>query len=378
MKLEEEWPDGLLKSKPEIAQPKPARPLDWPDLATKIAPLRQWVINGWIGYGHTTLLVGQGGIGKTLIAQQIGSALSLGTLFIDEILRPHRVLMWACEDDHDELWRRQECIAQSFDAGLDAFAENFTLVPRYGLDNSIITTEFGKPMFTPLVATLEQQANDLGADVVILDNVAQLYGAGENDRHAVTKFINALGGALPGKAIVLLAHPARSSGSEFSGSSAWENVARTRLYLGRDLPDKPATPDDADEPDDNVRYLSRRKANYSNRDFRRFTYANGVLVPDGVEAAGATGGIVNVLISQRAERVVLEALTKLRGMGIESSEGSRSPQYLPRLILQYKFHDGQKKHDLEAAMRRLMVDGKIRKEKVDQYSNRTPKFGLTC
>ena len=38
-----------------------------------------------------------------------------------------------------------------------------------------------------------------------------------------------------------------------------------------------------------MRYLARRKTNYTAKDWRRFTYQDGILVPDAVEV---TGGIV--------------------------------------------------------------------------------------
>ena len=226
-------------------------PLDWPALAPLTPPERQWAIKGWVGFGHVTLLVGQGGIGKTLLAQQMASCLALGRKFIEEVPAPFKCLMWACEDDHDELWRRQLALARWCKAGLEEFHERLTIVPRHGLDNALVSTEYGKLLFSPLIAKLSEQASDTNADVVILDNVAQLYGGSENDRHSVTAFLNALAGALQGKAIILLAHPSRSQGSEFSGSSAWENTARTRLYLGPTLPDQ--NQGEGIEPTDSVR-----------------------------------------------------------------------------------------------------------------------------
>ena len=362
------------KEKP-IAVPQEvlqALPLDWPRLSPRTPPERRWAIPHWFGYGHTTLLVGSGGIGKTLIAQQIASALALGKEFI-EPTSPTRVLMWACEDDHDELWRRQTYIAQHLRVGLEAFEENFILVPRHGQDNALCAmSEFGRrPMLTPLIQTLTEQANDTHCDVVILDNVAQLYGAGENDRFAVTWFLNHLSGALGTKAILLLAHPSRTAGSEFSGSSAWENVARSRWYLGSSLPKEKPDPDHEVNEDD--RYLCRRKANYSSKDWRKLTYSAGVLVPESLESVG---GIVAHLREQATEKIVLEAIQKLASMGIYANEGTRSPQYLPNLIAQFKLGNGQTKPDLASAMRKLLTDGKLTKAIVGKNANRTPKEGL--
>ena len=354
-----------------ITRPTPPKAINWSELATKVPPARKWAIKGWFGYGHVTLMVGSGGIGKTLLGQQIGSSLALGQPFVDDVLAPAKVLMWACEDDHDELWRRQVAIAQWLNAGLDAFAENLHIVPRHGLENTLVASEFGKLTFSPLLEVLREQAEDTGAQVVILDNVAQLYGASENDRHAVTGFLNALSGALPGKAILLLAHPARSAGSEFSGSSAWENTVRTRLYLGTKLPDQKVDQDEP--PQDDVRYLSRRKANYSNKDWRRFNYRDGVLVP---EALDTQGGVVAEIRQRNAEKIVLEGFERLKGMGVNPTEATNSTRFLPRLLQEYEFSQGFTRQELAGAMRRQMVSGKLRRAQVGRGSDRHPVYGL--
>lgn len=377
MSEEDNFPPGATKERQRIngadvlQQPQA---LDWPNLATREPPDRRWAINGWLGFGHVTLLIGPGGIGKTLISQQIGSCLALKRDFIEPINAHHRVLMWACEDDHDELWRRQLQIARWCKAGLEEFHELLTIVPRHGLENSIATTEFGKLMFTPRIEELRQQAHDLQADVVILDNVGQLYGAGENDRHAVTAFLNALVGALHGKAILLLGHPSRGVGSEFSGSSAWENVARTRLYFGATLPSDSKTTAGDEEPADNVRYLSRRKANYSPKDWRRLTYANGALTPDEPEGSG---GIIAHIKAGNARKAIVASIQTLASRGIRVAEGQRSPNFLPRLMADYKLDDGIPQRELTNEMRSMLIAGEIEKIQVGKDGNRNPIFSLS-
>lgn len=345
--------------------------LGWPRLASQEPPPRQWAIKGWLGFGHVTLLVGSGGIGKTLLAQQMASCLALGREFIGEVARPIKTLMWACEDDHDELWRRQIHLARWCKAGLEEFHENLVIVPRQGLDNTLVSTEFGKLAFTSLIGELAMQVQDLKAELVIIDNAGQTFGGGENDRHAVTAFLNALVGALPGRAIMLLAHPSRSAGSEFSGSSAWENVARTRLYLGATLPgDKP---DPEANSEDNVRYLARRKANYSPKDWRRMTYADGALTPDPVESGG---GLIATIKAGNAERTVLSGLQKLATMGVHGTDGKRSPNFLPKLLAEYKLDEGVQSRELTSAMRSLMLSGRLKRATVGKTQNRNAITGL--
>ena len=371
-----EGQDALSKVRPLRPAPPPTKDatpaLNWPDLAAKEPPLRQWAVKGWLGFGHVTLLVGQGGIGKTLFAQQMASCLALGREFVGEVSRPFKSLMWACEDDHDELWRRQLALSRWAKAGLEEFDENLVIVPRQGLENALVTSEFGRLMFTPLIAKLSEQANDLKCEIVIIDNAGQTYGCGENDRHAVTAFLNALVGALPGRAIMLLAHPSRTAGSEFSGSSAWENVARTRLYLGATLPGEKDT---EANPQDNVRYLARRKANYSPKDWRRMTYADGALTPDQPEASG---GIIATINAGRAERVVLDGLQKLATMGVHGTDGKRSPNFLPKLLDEYKLSEGIPSRDLTSAMRSLMVSNRLKRSTIGKTQSRNPITGLVA
>ncbi|MEG7688978.1 AAA family ATPase, partial [Listeria monocytogenes] len=71
---------------------------------------------------------------------------------------------------------------------------------------------------------IEAAAMAIGAKVVGLDNVAHLFTGNENVRGEVTQFMNActrlamhIGGS-----VVLLGHPAKIEGSQYSGSTSWE------------------------------------------------------------------------------------------------------------------------------------------------------------
>jgi hypothetical protein len=207
--------------------------------------------------------------------------------------------------------------------------------------------------------------------VVILDNSAQLYGGDENTRHSVTYFSNGLAGALPGKAILMLSHPARAAGSEFSGSSAWENVARSRLFLGSKLPDQRAGEDE--ELSDDVRFLSRRKSNYSTKDWRRLVFRGGVLVPDPAAEPGAGGGSER---DSEAERLLLYGLQRLQAIQLEPTDGEGTSRYLPKMIVEHKLAPGFTRAEIAAAMRRLMLAGKLARAVIGKYPNRSPKYGL--
>lgn len=356
---------------PEPPSP-PKPPLQWTELSTRIPPEREWAIDHWLGMGHVTLLSGAGGLGKTSIAQAMGSCISLQRDYLDNVGTKRRVLMWACEDDETELWRRQIAIAHSIQEPLESFQDEFVLQSYDGEDVELCCLRDGAIAISPMLKVLSEQIGDYGARVVILDNIARLYGCSENDRHQVTSFIAMLTNAArsTGAAVLLLGHPAKATGSEYSGSTAWEGAARARLYLGRNLPDQEQAAEQDPKEDDGVRYLCRRKANYTTRDYRLVRYINGVMIPDEPVRA------VTARPTEYAQDLVIRAVMSLERMGKYGNASTASPEYLPKLAAAYSLSDGVSKSQFASAMRALELAGKLRVEVTGQYPNRTPKKGF--
>lgn len=353
----------------------PDRPqmLNWTALEGHDPPPRFWHLPEWLG-DDPCLFSGRGGAGKTLIAQAVATSLSIGLeYFTAAPTKPVNVLMWACEDSADELLRRQLDICQHFGVRLADLAGRLHIEARRGLDNTLFATAFGAPVFTGLRDELAEQIRDYRASVVILDNIGQVFGGNENDRHHVTSFVNGLYG-IGARAVqhftpVLLGHVSRSQGSEFAGNLAWENACRMRWYLGNTLPDQ--EPEDEDEPPDpDVVFLAKRKSNYSSRDFVKLTYRKGLMVPAGIAVADYDPG------AETAEQVVLAAFDTITTAGIAPTDGRTSPDYLPTVIKRMDLSRTFTKRELAAAMGRLMGQGKLRRTQVGQYPNRNPKFRL--
>jgi hypothetical protein len=331
--------------------------VNWSALDGRTLPAREWAIEHWLGF-HLTLIAGRGGIGKTLLAQMLGTALSNGLDFLDRTPRPLRALLWACEDDHDELWRRQLAINDFFSIGMDAIDGKFIAESRIGCENVLFSVEYGRALWTPVYEELRQQANDERIDVLFLDNIGQTYAGNKADEHMVTHYGNGLSGLVSGRPFcpALLGHPARALGSEFSGAAAWENVARMRLYLGENLPD---AKEEERDPTSNVRYLAKRKQNYTAKDYRRFTYQNGVLVPDAPEIVGAPG-IVESIRRRNAEQAVLEAVPWLAERGLAGSHTHTArDKYLPKLMAAHKIHRGFTGTELAEAITRLIGEKRL-------------------
>lgn len=355
-----------------------ARALDFATLARQgPAPARSWWLDGWTPRVGGILAAGAGGIGKSQLEQHAATCGALGRTYFAPVVAPYRSLIWACEDEHDELWRRQEAICQHEGVGMAELAGKLHIVSRYGCDNPLMA-EVRRNALNPtrLLEELRQQVNDLGVDVLWLDNVAHFLAADHDDRTVVTRFINEICGLVRGRsfAVVFIGHTARAAGSEFTGSVAWENACRMRWYLGERLPDQPLETEDEPRQTD-VRFLCRRKSNYSAKDYVRFQMRNGLLVPDEPGAAH-TGGLIAALDERRADEVCIAAFRALSTMGLHPSDGKSSSDYLPRQAVAKQLAGAYSKGDLERAMNRLMSRGVLARGVVGRYANRAPKQGL--
>jgi hypothetical protein len=364
-------PESIAELEEQVDEKPERRPLKWSDLRDQQPPAREWAIPHWLGIGYVTLLAGPGGVGKSLLAQQLASSLATGDNFIEPLERARRVLMWAGEDDRDELWRRQAAIASYTGRELCDYGD--LIIESYaGRDCTLATTVFGAITATKMLEELAEQVADYDADVVFLDNIARLFGGNENERHHVTLFVNLIAGACNRKkptAVVLLGHPAKAEGSEWAGSTAWEAAVRSRWYFGRTLPD---AQDGAEEADPDVRYLARRKSNYSGLDALQMRYDNvkHVIVPDAPKAAERG------LRPSRAETLVLEALESFVKQGISTSDERRNPQFLPRVMVDRKLATRPMIPQLTDALYRLQKAGRITRQQVGVYANRSPRMGL--
>jgi len=105
----------------------------------------------------------------------------------------------------------------------------------------------GKITPTPLYAKLTEAARDIKPKCIAIDTSADVFGGNEIDRTQVRGFINLLRKlAIVADGVVLLAHHSLTginSGYGFSGSTAWHNSVRARLFLKTR---KPANDDDGD------------------------------------------------------------------------------------------------------------------------------------
>lgn len=314
-------------------------------------PERPWIIPDWLPARAVTYIAGYGGTGKSLMIQQLESCISVGAPFMGlRGVRPVRCLYVNCEDEFGELHRRQVAIAKAVDRRLQTFGEDMQILARVGAaDNTLGTFDHDTGRFLPsdFFETLSAHCINHSVRVVALDNVAHLYGSNENIRGEVTAFLNLLSRLaleIDG-AVILVGHPAKGEGSQYSGSTAWENGVRNRLYLSR-----PA--DDDGSATENHRILSREKANLASiGDHISMVWHEGAFYP--LTAVEATSG------REALEEVIFLACLDAAESQLRNASHATGSNHAPTMFSKMPQAQGIGKKRLAAAMERLLNDGTI-------------------
>ncbi|MCA3518508.1 MAG: AAA family ATPase, partial [Rhodobacter sp.] len=209
------------------------------DLADKPIPPRHWHVDDLVPGGTVTLLSGDGGTGKSLLAMQLAVATAIGGRWLGQDVAGGGALYLSAEDDRDELHRRLSDICASAGAGL-ADLDRLTLCPLAGEDALLASLDRATGALRPtaLFRDLDARLASERPALMVLDTLADLFPGNENDRAQARQFVGMLRGlAIRHEcAVLLLAHPSLaglSTGTGTSGSTGWNNSVRSRIYLSR-------------------------------------------------------------------------------------------------------------------------------------------------
>ncbi len=297
-------PRKVLNSQPRLIVPEPKRAsvfLRASDLAGKPVPDRHYLVPDLIPGRTVTLLGGDGGTGKSLLATQLAVAVATGGHWIGHSTATGPVVFISAEDELDELHRRLADIVAQQGCTL-ADLDRLTIRSLAGEDALLATLDGQGKALAPsrLCEEVEALLNAEQPALLVLDTLADLFPGNENDRAQARQFVGILKGLAIRHdcAIVLLSHPSLSglnSGSGTSGSTGWNNSVRSRLYLER------IKGADGKEDNPDARVLRTMKANYGPTGGEiSMTWRNGVFVMDAQES-----GLDRAAKNAKAERLFL-------------------------------------------------------------------------
>lgn len=236
-------------------------PTDFAALMKHHYPATEYAWDGFIVKGEVNLLFGDGGIGKSLLALHIATAVASGRILFGKSTIGMPVIGLFAEDGEGEVQRR--LLQIHYDFALTANTDlpiRLWCRPREDTLLAMVDDD-GIVREQPRLQMLRTELKKTGPTLVILDSLADLFALNESLRLPVNAALKRVLGGLCrdyGATVVVLAHPSKASmqdGSHYSGSTAFNNAVRQRLTLE-------IVRDDAPPDGPPPRRLSVAKSNY--------------------------------------------------------------------------------------------------------------------
>jgi hypothetical protein len=197
-------------------------------------PEIEFTIDHIVPTGMVTLLIAEGGAGKSLLMQNSGTVIPNGLPFLGLGVAAGNVAGIFAEDVDPVLHHRQARLNNAHDIDMESLATRFFPMTLAGQD-AILFDDDGS---TALLREIEEELKDIEElRLLLIDNVALVFAGNENDRIQVTQFLNALNGLAQrlNIGIMLSTHVSKSTdGSPLraaSGSTAFINACRSVLVL---------------------------------------------------------------------------------------------------------------------------------------------------
>ena len=235
------------KTGDEATEPAPEakagdlEPMDWGALNNTQPEATNWRYDGWLPEGTVTLLSANGGVGKSNLSLQLGVALAHGVSLFDIDTKPSKVLILSGEDEARTVHFRVANICQDLGIPMSSLADRLVVYDLTQADCVL----WKDGTVTERMQWLADTTVRLKAEVLIIDNASDVFADNENDRTAVRGFMRSLNliAHVTRAAVLLLAHVDKASvrggagldsNTTFSGSTAWNNSARSRWAMVRD------------------------------------------------------------------------------------------------------------------------------------------------
>ena len=261
----EAWAEGervfAAERDETAARPETVRLMRWKDLPQPEP--RRWVVTNWIPSGCLTLLTGAGGAGKSVLALQLAAAVATNDTDAADWIEgaiPAEVALddgatgpavYACwEDDGPEIARRLSSISGPLTGWVTPSAPLYLAALRGRGPLWQAASRYSLADRTALADGLQAAVDHLNKPpaLVVLDSLAAVYADSEIDRRSVRAFLVWLDSwaESTGAAVIIVAHPPKTAGAEYSGSTDWLAGVRSLVTLSRELrgPEPPKKPDD--------------------------------------------------------------------------------------------------------------------------------------
>lgn len=300
-----------------------------------------------------TLFSGHGGTSKSTLSLQAAVCLAMGLPFFGKSTQQVKVLVYSAEDSSDIVRWRLLTICQRLAVNPSDLAKNLTIKDASEVDPTLFVEKRDEGVVrgthTPAMQRLVDDVAKTEARVIIIDNSSDVYGADEIKRVQVREFIRMLATMAKANkaAVLLLAHVDKQaakgmSNEGYSGSTAWNNSVRSRLFI---------------REESKVLVLEHQKSNYGKRaEPLRLVFDRGFVILE--EEAPA-----NSQIAMTQVNAIMELITEfyLRGEWVSAAQTSPNNAY-KLLSKEATFPKELSKTDLWSLLRTAERGGHIQKE----------------
>ncbi len=234
----------LLEDATEPPKPVPRlKPVSVADVFTNPSPPPQFIWDGYLPRGVVTLMGAHGGTGKSTIALMLGVCAALGRPLFGVDVVACKTLFVSLEDSEHIVRHRLAGICRAWDIDPNELHDRLHIVDGTEHPEMFSADTRGAGDTTATYAELRKLVQLEGVGLVLVDNASDAYGGDEIQRRQVRAFMRALVevARLTDCAVLLLAHVDKTTsrnkkaegGEGYSGSTAWHNSARSRLFLTR-------------------------------------------------------------------------------------------------------------------------------------------------
>jgi putative DNA primase/helicase len=219
------------------------KPVSVFDVLTHPAPPPTFVWAGYLPRGVVTLMGAHGGTGKSTIALMLAVCAALGRPLFGVGVTHCKTVFVSLEDGANLVRHRLAAICKHWDIDPLALGDRLQIVDGTDYPELFASEARGNGETTPTYAELHRLVQHAGMGLVVVDNASDAYGGDEIQRRQVRAFMRSLAkvARLTDCAVLLLAHVDKTTsrnkkadgGEGYSGSTAWHNSARSRLFLTR-------------------------------------------------------------------------------------------------------------------------------------------------
>ena len=237
----------LANARNPDAPPLPFAVVPFADLANTEPAPPAFVWEGLIPAGHVTLLSAHGGTGKSMIALMLAVSVALGLPLFGIPTRRGNAAFYSGEDGAGLLRYRLRQVCRALGVSVDDLAGRLFILDATDDDPTLFTevTAAGRRegVTTGTYAGLRVFVAEHAVSLVVVDNASDAFDASEIDRARVRGFMRALARIARERdaGVLLLAHVdkgtsrgERDDSEGYSGSTAWHNSARSRLFMNCD------------------------------------------------------------------------------------------------------------------------------------------------